>query len=106
MAARVGDPTELAILIAAAERGIHREEIEASNRRVAEFPFDSVLKRMSIERADGRMRSPMFGARLRSSRSLVLSIAGLTSQDAEAVRGADLSMRTCYRGTPMLFARS
>jgi Ca2+-transporting ATPase len=51
----VGDPTELAILTAAAERGIHREEIEHTNARVAEVPFDSVLKRMSIERADGRV---------------------------------------------------
>jgi P-type Ca2+ transporter type 2C len=51
----VGDPTELAILRAAAERGIQREDIEASNPRVAEFPFDSVQKRMSIERADGRV---------------------------------------------------
>ena len=51
----VGDPTELAILMAAAERGIHRDEIERTNARVAEVPFDSVLKRMSIERADGRV---------------------------------------------------
>jgi len=51
----VGDPTELAILMAAAERGIHRDEIERTNARVAEVPFDSVLKRMSIERADGRL---------------------------------------------------
>ncbi len=51
----VGDPTELAILIAAAERGIHREEIEKTNPRVAEVPFDSVKKWMSIERADGRV---------------------------------------------------
>jgi len=51
----VGDPTELAILIAAAERGIHRDEIETTNPRVAEIPFDSVQKRMSIERADGRV---------------------------------------------------
>ena len=51
----VGDPTELAILIAAAERGIHRDEIEATNHRVAVVPFDSVQKRMSIERADGRV---------------------------------------------------
>jgi P-type Ca2+ transporter type 2C len=49
----VGDPTELAILVAAAELGIHRDEIEATHPRVAEFPFDSVQKRMSIERADG-----------------------------------------------------
>jgi P-type Ca2+ transporter type 2C len=53
--AGVGDPTELAILMAAAERGIHRDEIERTNARVAEVPFDSVLKRMSIERADGRV---------------------------------------------------
>ena len=51
----VGDPTELAILMAAAERGIHRDEIERTNARVAEAPFDSLLKRMSIERADGRV---------------------------------------------------
>ena len=51
----VGDPTELAILMAAAERGIHRDEIERTNRRVAEIPFDPVLKRMSVERADGRV---------------------------------------------------
>ena len=51
----VGDPTELAILIAAAERGIHRDEIEATNHRVAVVPFDSVQKRMSVERADGRV---------------------------------------------------
>ena len=51
----VGDPTELAILIAAAERGIHRDEIERTNARVAIVPFDSILKRMSIERADQRV---------------------------------------------------
>ncbi|MEO8257286.1 MAG: cation-translocating P-type ATPase [Acidobacteriota bacterium] len=49
----IGDPTELAILMAAAERGIHREEIEAANPRVAEIPFDPVQKRMSVARADG-----------------------------------------------------
>ncbi len=53
--AGVGDPTELAILMAAAERGIHRDEIEKRNPRVAVIPFDAVQKRMSIERADGRV---------------------------------------------------
>ena len=53
--AGVGDPTELAILVAAAERGIHRAEIERTNARVSEVPFDSILKRMSIERADQRL---------------------------------------------------
>jgi len=49
----VGDPTELALLRAAAERGILRAEIERLRPRVAESPFDSERKRMSILRADG-----------------------------------------------------
>ena len=36
-------------------RGIHRAEIERTNARVSEVPFDSILKRMSIERADQRL---------------------------------------------------
>jgi len=48
-----GDPTELAILVAGAERGLRREAIERSRPRTAVFPFDAVRKRMSIKRADG-----------------------------------------------------
>lgn len=48
-----GDPTEVAILIAAAERNIHREQIERDNPRVSSEPFDSDRKRMSIFRKDG-----------------------------------------------------
>lgn len=48
-----GDPTELAILEAAAERGIHRRDIERERPRVEVFPFDAERKRMSIRRADG-----------------------------------------------------
>ena len=51
----IGDPTEVAILAAAAERDIHRRDIEEAAPRVSEAPFDSVLKRMSVERADGRV---------------------------------------------------
>ena len=51
----VGDPTEVAILAAAAERQIRREDIEQVAPRVAETPFDSASKRMAIERADGRV---------------------------------------------------
>ncbi|HEX6559363.1 MAG TPA: HAD-IC family P-type ATPase, partial [Longimicrobiales bacterium] len=49
----VGDPTEIAILAAAAERGIHRRDIEGARQRVDVNPFDSDRKRMSILRADG-----------------------------------------------------
>ncbi len=48
-----GDPTELAMLRAAAERGIRREDIEREHPRVAVQPFDSDRKRMSVLRADG-----------------------------------------------------
>jgi Ca2+-transporting ATPase len=51
----VGDPTELAILMAAAERGIHRRDIERVRPRVAETPFDPASKRMSVVRADGQV---------------------------------------------------
>jgi Ca2+-transporting ATPase len=50
----VGDPTELAILAAAAERDIHRARIEEATPRISQRPFDSIRKRMSIGRADGR----------------------------------------------------
>jgi Ca2+-transporting ATPase len=49
----VGDPTELALLRAAADRGIHRDAIERDLPRVEESPFDSERKRMSVRRRDG-----------------------------------------------------
>ena len=48
-----GDPTEVAILVAAAERGIDRADIERERPRLLVHPFDSERKRMSIRRADG-----------------------------------------------------
>ncbi len=49
----VGDPTEVAILRAAAERGIARDTIECERPRVWTAPFDALRKRMSVLRADG-----------------------------------------------------
>lgn len=48
-----GDPTEVAILIAARERGISKEKIEKENLRVSTEPFDSIRRRMSVSRQDG-----------------------------------------------------
>ncbi len=48
-----GDPTEIAILVAAAQRGIRREVIEGQRPRVSVEPFDAETKRMVIRRADG-----------------------------------------------------
>jgi Ca2+-transporting ATPase len=43
----VGDPTEGAMVVAAAKAGLWRDEIEKRFPRVAEVPFDSERKRMS-----------------------------------------------------------
>jgi Ca2+-transporting ATPase len=48
-----GDPTEVAILRAAAAVGLDEQVVEASQPRVAEIPFDSRRKRMSTLHADG-----------------------------------------------------
>ncbi len=48
-----GDPTELALLAAAAERGIDRRTIEEEHPRRHVNPFDADRKRMSIGRSDG-----------------------------------------------------
>lgn len=42
----IGDPTETALLVAAAEGGFLRHELEAVLPRSAEIPFDSKIKRM------------------------------------------------------------
>ncbi len=56
----VGDPTEGALVVAAAKAGLWREEVEAQLPRVGEIPFDSERKRMAtVHRMDGRpMRGP------------------------------------------------
>lgn len=43
-----GDPTEGALLVAAAKAGVWREGLERKEQRMAEIPFDSERKRMSV----------------------------------------------------------
>jgi Ca2+-transporting ATPase len=46
----MGDPTEGALLVAAAKWGIRREDLEAEMPRLATLPFDSDRKRMTVLR--------------------------------------------------------
>ncbi|MPL60495.1 Calcium-transporting ATPase [bioreactor metagenome] len=43
-----GDPTEGALLVAAAKGGVWRTELEKTQRRIAEIPFESERRRMSV----------------------------------------------------------
>jgi P-type Ca2+ transporter type 2C len=43
----LGDPTEIALLVAAARMGLQKAELESGFPRVAELPFDSRRKRMT-----------------------------------------------------------
>ncbi|MGR8952146.1 MAG: cation-translocating P-type ATPase [Gammaproteobacteria bacterium] len=49
----IGDPTEGALLVAAAKGGIERDPIEVSATRLAVLPFDSERKRMTVVRRQG-----------------------------------------------------
>jgi Ca2+-transporting ATPase len=50
-----GDPTEVAILVAAAARGIFKDALERANPRVTVTPFDAERRWMSIGRRDGKV---------------------------------------------------
>ncbi|MGN0579919.1 MAG: cation-translocating P-type ATPase [Ruminococcus sp.] len=43
-----GDPTEIALLIAAAKIGVTAETLSSSNRRIEEYPFDSETRFMAV----------------------------------------------------------
>ncbi len=49
----VGDPTETALLVAAAREGIERPAIEAAEPRAGELPFDADRRRMTVVRRAG-----------------------------------------------------
>jgi Ca2+-transporting ATPase len=50
-----GDPTEVAILVAAAARGVFKDAIERASPRVTVTPFDPARRWMAIGRGDGHV---------------------------------------------------
>lgn len=72
----VGDATEVALLLAARERGIERATVEAEAPRTRVEPFSSETRRMVVERADGR-------AYLKGAPEVVIAA---TDADAEGLR--------------------
>ena len=58
-----GDPSEGALVVAAAKAGISKEELDAQEPRVAEVPFSSERKRMTtVHSAEGKKTAYMKGA--------------------------------------------
>lgn len=55
-----GDPTEGAIIVAAAKAGIWQAEIEKKQRRVAEIPFESERRRMSVVYRDSNNNNILY----------------------------------------------
>ena len=78
----IGDPTEAALLTAAAKAGIWREELLKSHPLVTEIPFDSVRKRMTtVHELDGKTVAYVKGAP-----EILLELSNSVYSDGE-VRG-------------------
>lgn len=87
-----GDPTEVAILLSARERGIEKEALEKENPRVSTLPFDPGRKRMSVFRADGT--NYVKGA--------VESLVPLTADGAEEAGALKAAAEMAARGLRVL----
>ncbi len=83
-----GDPTEIAILLAARERDILKAAIERKNPRRETEPFDSDTKRMTVLRYDGRYY-------IKGAVETLLPLCGDSPERLEAARheNADMTSR-------------
>lgn len=93
-----GDPTEVALCVAAGEAGFAKQELERSNPRVAELPFDSERKCMTTfhKRPDGSIVSYTKGAievLLERSQGIIMDARlHLNPRDREAWHEVSLRM--------------
>lgn len=79
----VGDPTEGALVVAAAKAGYQKEELEKSIPRVAEVPFDSDRKRMTtIHREEG---STSYRAYVKGAPDIMLGLCNRVLENGREV---------------------
>jgi P-type Ca2+ transporter type 2C len=83
----VGDPTEGALVVAAAKGGLWKEEIHASYPRVAEVPFDSDRKCMTTihDSQDGAAHDAAFTAYVKGAPDILIGRCNRIYQDGNIV---------------------
>lgn len=99
----IGDPTEGALVAAAARLGLLKEEMQLQLPRTAEVPFDSDRKRMttvhriesSADKADQKSSSDQAGHEL--LKTALQSLSGLDGQYVAFTKGAVDSILTACR---------
>jgi len=102
----IGDPTEAAMVVAAAKSGYRRGELEQMLPRLQEIPFDSDRKRMTtIHSVDGghvqtvfsSLGSPPLVAFVKGAPDVILDLCSRTLESGRAV-GLNADMRAAILG--------
>lgn len=108
----IGDPTEIALLKAASEIGIHKNELEKSYPRINEIPFDSFKKRMTTINSSPDNQE-IYLAFMKGSVDSVLDISSIDSSmkeqilrenekmAADGIRVLALAYREIEKGVPI-----
>ena len=90
----IGDPTEAAMVVAAAKSGYRRNDLEKALPRIQEIPFDSDRKRMStIHSVDGDharavvsgLGAPPVIAFVKGAPDVILDLCGQRTESGQAV---------------------
>ena len=83
----VGDPTEGALVVAAAKGGFWKEEIDLHYPRVAEIPFDSDRKRMTTvhDRHDGAGHGEPYTAFVKGAPDILVGLCDRIYRDGHIV---------------------
>jgi Ca2+-transporting ATPase len=89
----VGDPTEAALLVAAAKAGLTREAIEAAEPRLRSLPFDADRKRMCVV----RRRSGAVVAYVKGAPEVVLERCSRVRTGDGVERPLDAAAREAFR---------